>query len=449
MNQKLLFLFIFIPVFLYSQFSVSGKINSGDNYSWILLYKLENGEQKFVSNTNVENGEFQFKIAETEPSGIYRAFYQIENNLYVEFIYNKENINFTFDAYNPIESISFSSSEENIINQNYYNAITSKQRELDSLQIVFFNSNETKINKKLGKTYRKRLEEKNTIQINFEKKSEGTIANHFIKASKQYNSKTPIKIPEDYLNEIKIHFFDAVNFNDTILINSTFINDKIMDYIFYLNQNKDLKALNEMQKESINLSLSKITSNTVFKKNVEENILKQFAKEQNAEMVNFVIENHYNKLPKSLQDLALKYKVLADVKTAIGKAAPDIKWTENGVNKNLYSLIGFDYYIVVFFSSTCPHCQTELPEFYNQIKNFANVRVIAIGIEDEKTGWENMTNGLSGFIHILDLEKWKSTRVKDYGVTAIPSYFILDSNKKIIAKPNDVEELKEMFEAKK
>jgi len=449
MTNKFLLLFIFIPIFLYSQFSVSGKIDSGDNLSWILLYKLENGKQKFISNTNVKNGEFQFKIAETEPSGIYRAFYQIENNLYVEFIYNKENINFTFDAHNPIESITFSSSEENIIYQNYYNSITLKQSELDSLQVAFFNLKETKTDKKLNKSYRKKLEEIKTIQFDFEKKSEGTIANHFIKASKQYNAKTPEKIPENYLNEIKAHFFDAINFNDTILINSTFINDKIMDYIFYLNQNKDLKALNKMQKESINLSLSKIVSNTVFKKTVEENILIQFAKEQNTEMVNFVIENHYNKLPKSLQDLALKYKVLADIKTAIGKDAPDIKWEENGINKNLYSLIGFDYYIVVFFSSTCPHCQTELPELYNLIKNFANVRVLAIGLEDEKSSWENMVKNLNGFIHVLDLDKWKSKRVKDYGITAIPSYFILDKNKKIVAKPNDVEELKSMYETKK
>jgi hypothetical protein len=52
------------------------------------------------------------------------------------------------------------------------------------------------------------------------------------------------------------------------------------------------------------------------------------------------------------------------------------------------------------------------------------------------------------FTNILDLKKWDSQKVKDYGVTAIPSYFLLDKNKVIIAKPNDVKELKEMFQAR-
>ncbi len=60
--------------------------------------------------------------------------------------------------------------------------------------------------------------------------------------------------------------------------------------------------------------------------------------------------------------------------------------------------------------------------------------------------WEIMVKDYTEFTNILDLKKWDSQKAKDYGVTAIPSYFLLDKNKVIVAKPNDVEELKEMFQ---
>jgi hypothetical protein len=73
---------------------------------------------------------------------------------------------------------------------------------------------------------------------------------------------------------------------------------------------------------------------------------------------------------------------------------------------------------------------------------------VAVGLEDEKESWEAMTNEYAEFINILDLDKWSSQKVKDYGITAIPTYLVLDVDKKILAKPEDFEELKSMFETK-
>ena len=56
-----------------------------------------------------------------------------------------------------------------------------------------------------------------------------------------------------------------------------------------------------------------------------------------------------------------------------------------------------------------------------------------------------MTAGWKGYINILDLDKWESFRAKNYGVTEIPNYFILDKNKVILAKPDDVKALKKIF----
>ncbi len=445
MIKKILILLVLIPACLQAQNTIKGTIAPSENFSWILLYKIKDGKQIYLDNAEVNNGAFEFTINGSEHPGVYKVFYQLENQLYVEFIFNKENVEFTFDPYDSFNTINFLESDENILNQRYYNTITNNQSELDSLQVAYFNSNDSKELKRVRKSYKEKLEEVNTNQLNFENQSKGKLANNFIKASKQYNPKNPIRTPEDYLIQVKEHFFDAIDFEDPILLNSTVISDKIMDFIFYLNQNDDLSTLDQMQKESINISLSKIESNLDFKKNVEESILDQYATEQNEEMVNFMLTEHYDNLPVALQNEALRKHVLSEIKTSIGKKVPNITWEENGAVKSLYDLDGADYYIVVFYSSGCPHCQIDIPVLYDFIEDVSNIEVIAIGLEDEKTSWEEMASGFDKFTNILDLNKWESHRVQDFGIINIPNYFILDKDKIIIAKPEDVEELKKYF----
>ena len=132
----------------------------------------------------------------------------------------------------------------------------------------------------------------------------------------------------------------------------------------------------------------------------------------------------------------------------VGVRAPDFSWTQNGVDTSLYELSGTDYYVVLFFSSNCPHCQIEIPEFYKFISGIENIKVVAVGLEDEKRSWEIMTKDYFEFINILDLDKWSSQKVKNYGITAIPTYLVLNTDKNILAKPEDFNELKSMFETR-
>ena len=86
-----------------------------------------------------------------------------------------------------------------------------------------------------------------------------------------------------------------------------------------------------------------------------------------------------------------------------------------------------------------------MPVFYDFVKDIFNTKVIAIGLEDEETAWAEMSSDYDKFINVLDLKKWESQRVEDFGITNIPNYFILDKEKIIIAKPEDMEELKQYF----
>ena len=447
--RKFICFIIFVSVYsLQAQFSIKGTIDPDHDYSWILLYKLQNGEQTYVANADVVDGEFKFDVDQYTSSGIYRAYYQIENSLYVEFIYNNENVEFSFDPNNPELSILFEESQENNLYQSYYKDIKSKQQQIDSVQVLFFQSTNKNEEAILAHNYKQYLQELKDEQSKYESASKGMLANHYIKASAQYNSQDPHKDPNDYLDAIKEHFFDAMDLRDTVLSHSSFINDRLNDYVFYLNQAEQPGAENELQKTAIEKAINWIGGHTELLGSFEEDVLEIYLQHENVEMINFVLDNYYNNLPPAHQNEELKKKISATLKTAIGVKAPDFKWEENGKSNSLYGLKGTDYYIVLFFSSNCPHCQMEIPEFYKFIIGIENIKVVAVGLEDEKESWEAMTHDYKEFINILDLEKWSSQKVKDYGIDAIPTYLVLDADKNILAKPEDFEDLRSMFETR-
>jgi thiol-disulfide isomerase/thioredoxin len=101
----------------------------------------------------------------------------------------------------------------------------------------------------------------------------------------------------------------------------------------------------------------------------------------------------------------------------------------------------------VFWSSACSHCMQEIPQLQKFIKMQpkGKLQVVAIGLEDSPNNWKKLIATYPEFINVLGLGKWTNKLGVLYNINATPTYFILDKNKKIIAKPNDILELREYF----
>ena len=76
-----------------------------------------------------------------------------------------------------------------------------------------------------------------------------------------------------------------------------------------------------------------------------------------------------------------------------------------------------------------------------------NIKVIALALEEDAFVWENYSKtNLSGWHNVLGLNKWQNKVSKTYQVFSTPSYYVLDKDKKIIAKPNEIIDVKAIFE---
>lgn len=438
MLKKILFLgFILSFINLFAQHTVTGEIKPANDHSWLILYKLNGVSQKYINDTTVLEGKFSVEIPKNSPSGMYRLLYDNINNKFVDFIYNKEDISLVFHPDYPMQLVKFSKSGENILYQKYIEKISSLQNRLDSLQVSYFQENVA--TKELKSHYSKELIELKREQKIFETESKGKLVNHFIVANNRYYSDTLIKSTNDYLNVIKTHYFDYINFDDSELHKSSLFVDRIMDYVFYLNTSNDKKTLIKLRKEGVTKVLSYVKK-TKLKKDIIESLLYTFAQQEDLEMVSYLIEDHFKKLPVAYQDYAFKEMINDMLKTTIGNKAPNIVWTEKGKEKSLYKLKDKKYYLVVFWSTTCPHCLQEMPLIDKYLKDKSNITSLAIGLETEesKVTWTDEKYYYEQFTHILGENKYENKYVKDYGVSSTPNFYLLNSDKIIIAKPYDV-----------
>jgi thiol-disulfide isomerase/thioredoxin len=446
MLKKLTIILFFITTIVQSQHIIKGTMSPVDaDVTWVALYKIQGSKQNYVQNVIINNGVFEFKIPEETSKGMYRLRYKMDNASIVDFIYNNEDIELKFDPKNSIETLQFLASEENILYEDFLTKTYALQQQLDSLQYSYFKLSNSDEGLKSEVLYESALVAYKKNQQEFETKAANKLALHYIKASQKYYSNALIESPQEYLNSVKTHFFDYIDFEDVYLEHSAFISESVLNYVLYLNVSDDSAVQAVLYKNAINEVMAKILKNESLKAATLTTLLYSFAQAENVEIIDFLIDNFYNKLPDSFKNEKDIENILKSVKLAVGKKAPDFSWEEKGVTNSLYALDKATTYVLVFWSTSCSHCIVEVPELYEYLKEKSNIHVVDVALEKDTSGFDIYKEKFKNWTNVLGLGKWENAIAKDYEIVSTPTYFILDANKKIIAKPDHIEDVKLYF----
>lgn len=132
-----------------------------------------------------------------------------------------------------------------------------------------------------------------------------------------------------------------------------------------------------------------------------------------------------------------------------GNIAPDIVFTgnvfKNGTaikTPNRLSEIEAAYTVVIFGAGWCPKCVEELsqiPQLYGKWKS-KGVEVVFVSLDTDKDNYERFAKTFP-FISLCDYKKWDTRAAQDYYVFATPTMFLLDTDKKIVLRPNSVKQI--------
>ena len=452
--KKILLLIVFISSIANAQFTVKGTMMPPDKGDWVVLYKIEGAKQKYISNTTIkiENiniggqnqkvGRFEIKLPEAAKVGAYRVTYRDKGAGFVDFLFNKENVEFVFNPEYPDQSIAFTKSLENKVYRDYMESLNFSQRKIDSLQMAYITQGQEKSTKK---AYSEAIDEAENAQDIYEGKSKGMLAHDFIVSSKNPYASSPFNSIQDYMNTLTGDYLSNVDFKNESLYNSSFLIDKITDYVFLLNVAEEQTLQQKIYKESIATVMDKVGGDkSKLRKEALEFLIGKFTDARNSEIVDLLFSKYYDNLSPDLKDSKLKIEKMKLLRASVGRTAPDFSWKEGGKPMKLSTLKDGENYLVIFWSTGCSHCLEEIPELYKYMKKFPKTSVVAFGIEREEFEWNEYVKKLYGWHNVMGTHpenKWDNETVKTYQLIGTPSYFVLDKDKKIIAMPNSFKDV--------
>lgn len=436
MTKKFLLLFALLPMLVFSQHSIKGTFSPAKDYQWAILYKVTPTTSVYVKNTTLDQeGKFEIKLDSTITKGIYRLVYALpQEEFNFDIIYDgKEDIVFTFHKTDGIE---YTTSKENQIFNSYIKSMDLVNKTINNYYV------EGKQDEKAFKSIFKTLKE---TQDNFEEASKGTIASNFIKANAPYIP-TEVEDIKVYSKHLKDTYFKEVDFANPYLQSSNFLIERVLNYVFGMNADpEDVDGLNK----AVDVVVSKMKGiDTQLQKTLLQILWQQLVDYSLEKTANYLADSYLLEISEKAEDSELKKQLMVVKNTAIGALAPDFSWEkEVKGKKKTISFSGLDkaeYYAVIFWSSTCSHCLEELPKIKKYIATLpeGKLKVIAIGLEEEPYRWNNETAYYPDFEHVYGEGKWDNPIGDAYGVSATPTFFVMDKTKKIINKPNDFSELK-------
>ncbi len=427
-----------VPLIGFAQHTIKGTFSPAEDYNWAILYRITPSNTFYTTDTKVDSaGNFTLQLDTTVTKGVYRLAYATPLETYnFDFIYNaEEDVELTF---NESDGVKFVASKENILLSSY---------EKETLSI------RTEIGNKYRKEYSEvgpLFEILKELQGLFEKAAAGTIALHFIKATRTYIPTEPEGL-DTYIKKTKANYFKNIDFNNPTLQKSSFLIESSFNYINgFVNKEGDVSKAYEKNVDTVFEFLQH--SDKEFQKALLLNLWQKFVNLDDVHTANYIASTYLIPVSTVLMDFDLVEKLALFKNISLGEKAPDFAWKEdkNGrtSSQSLYTLESAENYIVVFWSSACSHCLKEIPLLHETVKGLeeGNYKVIAVGLEDEPYDWENKIHEFPKFINVLGLGKWENKIGNDYGIDATPTYFVLDKDKKIIAKPEDIEELIEIIQ---
>ncbi len=263
---------------------------------------------------------------------------------------------------------------------------------------------------------------------------------------------------------VKGHYWDDVNFGDDRLLHTPFFEPKMDEYF---------RNYISIEADSIIKEVNYILLAAKGGKEIYPYLLNKFTKEymnpkymgQDKVFV-FLFENFYAKGDTTLLDAANKkivteraYNLMAN---QIGLPAAPINFPDSsGKIVPLYSLPN-PFTVVVFWDPTCGHCKTELPRLdsmYRAKWKALGVGFYAVNIKEEETAsWKKFIseNKLNGWVHTHETtairlagERSKQMNFRQaYDIYKTPTLYLLDKDKRIIAKQLSMEQFDELIKLK-
>lgn len=418
-----------------------------------------------------EKSEAVFKGTETLPGGIYLIGYPNKTGFFEVLVDKEQHFSIIADTATLADDIQFIHSHDNVLFNSYQKEMTAKGKQINTLQEQLKLAKEKSDSAKITAALTKLDKDITKYRQDIISKNPKSILSAMLVTMQEPeltgNMKQP-KTKEDSLaayNYYKDHYWDGVNFWDGRLAYTTFFEEKLDKYFNQLvtpNPDSVIKEIDWMlgyasiNKEMNRFLLIKFVNRYLNQKYMWEDAVFVHLFEKYFSQKEYDWLNEQGK--KTITDRA--YSLMANI---LGSAASDIELPDTaGVKKSLYTTPA-DYLIVAFWDPTCGHCKEILPKldsFYTVKWKAEGLKIFAVAKETDGTKKDWL-----GFISDHHLQDWTNVyysktadkeRIDNnipgysqlYDVQSFPTLYLLDKDKRIIAKKLTYQQIDEVLQLK-
>ena len=430
----------------------------------------------YGKNMNVEdsaavssNGTAIFQKKENIKPGVYSIVFPGKSKLYDFLIDKEQTINIKApDTANLLETTVVTGSKENALFQEYQK-VAAQKGVLMQHEIEAFKASTTRADSAAHeKKYQEINSELNTYREGIiENKSESMLAS-LLTSMKEPKVLHPRPVTrqdslENY-QHYKKHYWDGITFMDDRIIRTPFFLPKLERYFREVvspapdSTIKDMEyiiLLSRSNPEMYKFLLNWLTDEYINPKYMGQDkvFVHLFEKYHSKGITNWLNEKQLTAISNRA------YMVMSNL---IGEPAANLQMTNiTGATSPLYN-IKANYTVIAFWDPSCGHCRTEMPRMDSLYKakwKSEGVKIYAVLSEyKEKEKWMDFIkeHHMEEWTHVYEteaqrkaIENAKTPSYKQlYDVTQTPTLYLLDKEKRIIAKKLTLEQMDEVLQAK-
>jgi thiol-disulfide isomerase/thioredoxin len=468
--SKQIFLFLLVLLFgsqsfaqTPSSFSIKGKINGIKDTTVFLAHYFGYNQQVIKDTAKVDSyGQFHFKGTKELPEGLYLI--ALPKGRYLDVVIGNTNFSFETDTTNLIGKMKVTGSKENELFFGFQQEMASKFEKLKQLDAM------RRQKKDAGSeaAFKKQQTDIESFQKTWLEQNKGSFVVKLIKAAQEpevpaYGKPIVTKADSSAMYQFqfsyyKSHFWDNFDLGDERLMRTPFYQKKLERYF---------EDLTVQQSDSISLEADKILSKVKGRDIRRYTIYKITSSYENPKILGVdgafvhMAEKYYIGEP-ALWDTSTVRKMkerIAIVKPLLnGKPFPDMYLTDTLGREIDIRRIPADYTVVFIYDPECSHCRESAPKLakmYPALKQ-KNVRVLAASIDRSAPKWKKFIKEFKfeSMINGIDIHKNPQTGKEEYytdfknlfDVYATPVIYVLDKDKKIIAKRLPLEQIEDFID---
>ena len=438
---------LFLTGFLQAQV-ITGNLNLLKNTQ----IKLEgfNGLKNYSISTTKTDSDGNFKLSyAANDLGVGYLIATDNKPLFV--ILSGENIELTGEALSYPESIQITKGKENQLFVQYAKEHSIREQALSAwiyLEKIYIGNSLLSSNQKTIQSITEEKAQLKTEDAAFlNTLPKNSYVSWYLPTRKLVSSVSTIAQYRTQEIPATIAAFRALDYTDKRLYKSGLFKDAIESHFWLLeNSGKSLDTVFIEMQTSIDALLDNLVTNEEKLNEVTDYLFDLLERHSLFKASEYLAIKVLNEVSCTLNsDLAKQLETYRAMKK--GNTAPDITFPHRihpdpSFQPAKLSDYTAPYTLVVFGSSTCPKCQEEIPEIAKNYTTWRNngVDVLFVSLDKEKSNFLKFAQNFP-FTSVCDLQGWDSPIAQDYYVFGTPTMFLLDNSRKIILRPNSVNQM--------